>query len=83
MKELAQNEKVIFIDMCELTKECLIKKGDEKSKEFFMNFGPDIYSNYPEGKNDNSHLREKGARAVCLILVSELQKNNELKVLLK
>lgn len=83
MKELAQNKKVIFIDMCELTKECLIKKGDEKSKEFFMNFGPDIYSNYPEGKNDNSHLREKGARAVCLILVSELQKNNELKVLLK
>lgn len=83
MKELAQYEGVIFIDMCELTKECLIKKGDEKSKEFFMNFGPNIYKNYPDGKEDNSHLREKGAREVCSILTNEMKKVPELKGLCK
>lgn len=83
MKQLASKENVIYIDMCELTKQMLIELGDEKSKELFMNFKANIYINYPEGKNDNTHLREKGARMICKILVQQLQKYNELNKILK
>ncbi len=83
MEELAHKENVNYIDMCELTKQELIKIGDEPSKELFMNFGKGIYPNYPEGKEDNTHLREKGARMVISLLVNEMKQNDSLKNLLK
>lgn len=83
MEELAKQEKVIYIDMCQLTKQLLIDLGDEKSKELFMNFKPNMYKNYPEGKIDNTHLRLKGAKEVCKILVDEISKKKEIKHIIK
>ena len=75
MEELALRENVIYIDMCELTKQMLMRLGDEKSKELFMNFKANIYENYPNGKEDNTHLRPKGANRVCEILVEQIGNN--------
>lgn len=83
MEDLAKKEKVIYIDMCELTKQELIKIGDEASKEYFMNFKPNIYENYPEGKEDNTHLRPKGAKLICDLLVEEIKKINLINKILK
>lgn len=83
MEELAKQENVIYIDMCNLTKELLSGLGDEKSKELFMNFKPNIYKNYPEGKIDNTHLTTKGAKAVCKILVSQIKGNDKINQILK
>ena len=83
MEALAKQENVIYIDMCELTKQMLIKLGEENSKELFMNFKSNIYENYPDGKEDNTHLRYKGAKEVCKILVDQINKIVELKVILK
>ncbi len=83
VRQLAEKEHVIYIDMCELTKGYLSKLGDEASKELFMNFAPGLYPNYPEGKNDNTHFREKGAKMVCDILTQELKKNEVTSILLK
>lgn len=83
MEALAKKEKVIYIDMCELTKQELIKIGDEASKEYFMNFKPNIYENYPEGKEDNTHLRPKGAKLICDLLVEEIKKINLINKILK
>lgn len=83
MKDLANKEDVIYIDMCELTKQMLINLGKEKSKELFMNFDKGIYHNYPDGKEDNTHLRYKGALEVCKILVNQINKIEKLKVILK
>lgn len=83
MEELAKQENVIYIDMCNLTKQLLIDLGDKKSKELFMNFKPNTYKNYPEGKIDNTHLRLKGAKEVCKILVDEISKKKEIKHIIK
>jgi lysophospholipase L1-like esterase len=83
MEELASKEDVIYIDMCELTKQKLVELGVDASKELFMNFDKNIYPNYPEGKEDNTHLREKGARMVCELLVKELAKNSITSKILK
>ena len=83
MEDLANKENVIYIDMCNLTKQLLIELGDEKSKELFMNFAPNIYKNYPEGKEDNTHLRPKGAKLICDLLVEEIKKNNLINKILK
>ena len=83
MEELATKENVIYIDMCELTKKMLIKLGDEPSKKLFMNFSTNKYKNYPEGKQDNTHLRIKGAKKICEILVEQISKNPTLNIILK
>ena len=83
MEELAKQENVIYIDMCKLTKEMLINLGEEKSKELFMNFKPNKYKNFPEGKQDNTHLRLKGAKEVCKILVNEISKIDKIKHIIK
>lgn len=35
--------------------------GEEESRKYYMNFGPGLYENFPEGKDDNTHLRPDGA----------------------
>ena len=83
MEELAKKENVVYIDMCELTKQMLVKLGDEASKELFMNFKANTYENYPDGKEDNTHLRYKGAVEVSKILVAQINKIDEIKIILK
>lgn len=83
MEELAKKENVIYIDMCELTKQMLIKLGDEDSKELFMNFKEGLYENYPEGKEDNTHLRYKGALKICEILINQIKNIKEISKILK
>ena len=51
--------------------------------EYFMNFKSGEYPNYPDGKEDNTHLREKGARMVLELLINEMRKYPELNKLLK
>ncbi len=82
MEELAKEKNIVFIDLTSKTKEYLEKVGESNTKCFFMNFDKNIYPNYPEGKEDNTHLREKGARMVCSLLKEELTKIPSLKDLL-
>ena len=79
MEELAKKKNIIYIDMTSISKKALEEIGEKKSRDYFMNFDKDIYPNYPEGKEDNTHLREKGARLICELLVNEIKKIDLLK----
>lgn len=46
--------------------------GDEGSKKYYMNFPSGMYENYPDGKEDNTHLRPEGARWVSHLIAREL-----------
>ena len=83
MKELSLRENVVYLDICEKTKQMLIELGDENSKELFMNFDKGMYKNYPDGKNDDTHLREKGARKVVLLIIEEIKKIPQLREILR
>ena len=82
MKDLANKKNVLFIDMCQITFDWLTSLGDENSKQYFMNFGPNIYNNYLDGKEDNTHLRYEGALLICQMIVYQLSKT-KLKFILK
>ncbi len=48
--------------------------GEEESRKYYMNFGPGIYPNYPDGKEDNTHLRPEGAKWVASEIASQMKK---------
>lgn len=79
MKLLADKENILFIDINKLMMNELDKIGEEESKKYFMVFDKGIYKNYINGLNDNTHIREDGARLVCEILIKELRKYFDLK----
>ncbi len=76
MMEVAKQLNCPYIDMCSLTKRAIEQMGDEQSKSCFMNFEEGIYTNYPEGKSDNTHLRKKGANLISAIFIAEIIKMN-------
>ncbi|MBE5950107.1 MAG: rhamnogalacturonan acetylesterase [Lachnospiraceae bacterium] len=74
MKELGTRLNVPVIDLCELSRQLLIETGDENSKQWFMNFPAGLYWNYPDGKDDNTHLRYEGAIKFAGVIAGELKK---------
>lgn len=82
MKELAEREKIIFLDMTSVTKKCFEKLGRIGSKKLFMISAKGKYD-YPEKTFDNTHLVEKGARTVCELIKKECLKNDTLSQLIK
>lgn len=76
MIELAWQEDVLVLDICRLSKELLSALGEENSKRLFMIFPAGDYHNYPQGMNDNTHLRSDGAFLMAKLVVDELKKIN-------
>ena len=74
MKQVAKRLDVPCIDLCSLSFDVVAKAGDEASKKWFMNFPAGEYPNFPEGKEDNTHLRPEGAMLFAGILAGELKK---------
>ena len=67
------------IDLTVLSREGLIEMGDEASKELFMNFAAGIYDNYPEGMNDDTHLRYKGGEFIRDLFLEAVKDNEKMK----
>lgn len=68
MKAVADELGIPFIEMSERTRSLLNRVGEEESLRFFMNFGPGLYAGYPNGKEDNTHLRPEGARMIASLV---------------
>lgn len=77
MLDFAKENNYTCIDLDSLTRNLYTKIGEEASKKFHMIFDENTYSNYPEGKDDHSHLRYEGAIMVCELFVRELSKTND------
>lgn len=74
VRELASKLNVHFIDLDEKSRALYQKYGEEASKLFFLQLQPGEHPNYPEGKNDNTHFNELGARMIAQIVLQELTK---------
>lgn len=72
--DIAAKLGVPVIDMNSLTIAALEAIGDEASKEWYLHVPAGKYDNFPNGKEDDSHLRYEGAYRYCKILVEELKK---------
>ena len=76
MKKVANDLNIFLIDLTSLTFDLISDLGDEKSKKLFMNFKEGLYENYPNGLEDNTHLRFEGAFQISKLVVNELIKVN-------
>jgi lysophospholipase L1-like esterase len=72
VREVAQEEAVPLIDLDEKSKALLQQFGEENSKLLFLQLAPGEHPNYPEGKNDNTHFSELGARKVAQLVLAEV-----------
>ena len=47
--------------------------GEEKTKELFLILEPGESENYPEGKDDNTHFSDYGARIIAKLVAEEIK----------
>jgi lysophospholipase L1-like esterase len=71
--QVAKQENVPLIDLDKISRNLLQEFGEEKSKLLFLQLQPGEHPNYPEGKDDNTHFNELGARKVAQIVLKEIR----------
>jgi lysophospholipase L1-like esterase len=72
-REVAIYENVQMIDLDQKTKALYDKFGVENSRLLFLQVKPGEHPNYPDGKEDNTHYSELGARLVAQMALAELK----------
>lgn len=77
MKKWCDKNHYTCIDLNQLTLALYNELGEENTKKFHMIFGPKKFENYPEGKEDNSHLVYDGAIMISKLFVEEILKTND------
>lgn len=70
VREVAKQYNVPFIDLDEKSRELFQKFGPENSKLLFMQLQPGEHPNYPDGRNDNTHFNELGARKIAQLVLA-------------
>ena len=75
-RRVAQGEKVTMIDMNQLTSNWLSNIGDTASIPYFCHIPAGVYSKYPDGKIDNTHLSLQGALHVAQLAAEEIKNQN-------
>lgn len=73
VKEVANEMNVPLIDLDSKSMELYQQFGEESSKLLFLQLQPGEHPNYPEGKTDNTHFNELGARKIAQIVLSEIK----------
>jgi lysophospholipase L1-like esterase len=73
VREVAKEEKVFFIDLDAKSIAFYQPLGVENSKLLFLQLKPGEHPNYPNGKEDNTHFNELGARLIAQLVLKELK----------
>lgn len=72
-REVAAALDVPMVDLNALTGELLNEYGEEGSKALFLHFEPGENEYFPDGRHDNSHLSQAGARSVAELFSGEVK----------
>lgn len=71
-RDVAKEEGVILFDMDKQTQQLFQQFGAEQSALLFLQLKPGEHPNYPQGKEDNTHFNELGARMVAQLVLKEI-----------
>lgn len=74
VRRLADELDVALIDLHQMSMDFVNGLGAAKSKELYMNVPAGVYAKFPNGKEDNTHLNEKGALEIANLAVSAIDK---------
>ena len=72
VREVAAETNTPFIDLDTKSRELLARFGEEYSKYLFLQLAPGEHPNYPQGKDDNTHFSELGARLIAQLVLAEV-----------
>ncbi len=73
VKEVALKENVLLIDLDTKSRAIYQQYGKENSTQLFLQLKPNEHPNYPDGKIDNTHFNELGARVIAQLVLQELR----------
>ncbi len=71
-RHVAYELDVPFVGMNQISKKLIESYGNEASKQLFCWLPADTYAACPKGREDNTHLRIRGARELCSLAVDAL-----------
>lgn len=73
IRDVAKENNVPLIDLSEKAKTLYQQLGPDASKYLFNYLIPGEHPNYPEGKQDDTHFSELGARKIAEIVLAEIR----------
>lgn len=73
IREVAKEENVAMIDMDKKAQALYQQFGVEHSKLLFLQLKPGEHPNHPDGKDDNTHFSELGARLLAQMVLQEIR----------
>ncbi len=73
VRRISHEEGVVLLDMTPITRHWVAELGDEASKEYYMWLAEGTSPRHPDGRNDDTHLNGRGARAVARMILNELR----------
>lgn len=73
VKQTAEAAQIPFIDLDAKSRALYQQFGTVNSKWLFLQLNPGEHPNYPDGRNDNTHFNELGARLVAQLVLAELR----------
>ena len=76
VREIAAKNKVLLIDLSAKSMDLLQSLGVEKSKYLFNHLEVGQNPNYPDGKIDDTHFNELGARLMAQMVLTEIKNLN-------
>ncbi len=72
-REVAKEQNVLIIDLDEKSRALYQQFGAENSKLLFLQLQAGEHPNYPDGRADNTHFSEMGARLIAQLVLKELK----------
>lgn len=73
VKEVARETNSLLIDLDTKSRELYQQFGKEGSRLLFLQLKAGEHPNYPEGKEDNTHFNELGARLIAQLVLQEIR----------
>lgn len=73
VRQVASENRVPLIDLDKRSQEMLQRLGSESSRWLFNYLEPGEHPNYPEGKKDDTHFNELGARKMAELVLEGLK----------
>jgi len=73
VRDVAKENNVPLIDLAEKAKVLYQQLGPENSKHLFNYLLPGEHPNYPDGKQDDTHFSEWGARKIAEMVLAEIK----------
>jgi len=76
VRQVAKEQSVPLIDLDKEWQAVMQQYGVENSKMLFNHLAPGENPNYPDGKTDDTHFNELGARKVAQIVLADIKRLN-------